>query len=132
MSSRLITLLPFPLYSGAAFGLASRSRRAAAFSLCWALWACTWRAALFAGFWRMAGRWRLRDVSAVRGAGGAYGTGAAALSAIVASWLRMEKRRVGRGKEGGAGGKAESITWGNNKHPCLDRDLSFTFHSHAF
>lgn len=59
----------------------------------------------------MAGRWRLRDVSAVRGAGGAYGTGSAALSAIVASWLRMEKRRVGPGKEGGAGGKAESITW---------------------
>lgn len=49
----------------------------------------------------MAGRWRLRDVSAVRGAGGAYGTGAAALSAIVASWLGMEKRRVGEEKRAG-------------------------------
>lgn len=37
----------------------------------------------------------------MRGAGGAYGTGAAALSAIVASWLGMEKRRVGEEKRAG-------------------------------
>lgn len=132
MLSCFIIFLFFLLYFGVVFGLVLCLWWVVVFFFCWVLWVCIWWVVLFVGFWRMVGRWRLWDVSVVWGVGGVYGIGVVVLFVIVVLWLCMEKRWVGWGKEGGVGGKVESIMWGNNKYLCLDCDFLFIFYLYVF